>query len=225
MGPILRRAREASRPRLELVPDPPAAAALALLPGSFDPITLGHEALAREAAARVGAVALVYSVRTLPKERSAIPALLSEEERVNVLAAFCANRGRHVLGVASRGLLTEQVLAASERFPDAELWLIMGSDKVMQVLDPAWYRDRDAELDALFRKAGVLYAERAGHEGRVRRVLSRPPNRRWRDRFEPLTLPRDVIAVSSSLVRELVRMGDPAAHLVPPEARPAIRAR
>ena len=224
LEPLLRDLREESRPRLELVPEPGAMPALAMLAGSFDPITVGHEALAREAVARVGSVALVYSARTLPKDQPANAALLSEEDRLNVLAAFCESRADHVLGLASHGLLSEQVLAASERFPNAELWLVMGSDKVLQVLDPAWYRDRDGELGELFAKARVLYAERAGHEGRVRRVLSRPDNRRWRDRFERMRLPGDVVAVSSRLVRELVRKGEAVSHLVPAEVRAALRA-
>src|SRR5207237_3714278 len=137
-------ARGATRPRLDLVPDPGPMRTLALLAGSFDPITVAHEALSREAAVRVRLVALVYSVRTLPKEAPGPPPLLSEVARLEVLQRFCAARPGHVLGVASHGLLAEQADAAAARFPRTELWLVMGSDKVLQLLHPKWYGDRDA---------------------------------------------------------------------------------
>ena len=220
---LVRRARHAVRPRLDLLPDPGPLRSLAILSGSFDPITVGHEALAREAVARAGMVALVYSVRTLPKERSDPPSLLNEEARLEVLERFCAARPAHALGVASHGLLWEQVEAAAQRFPDADLWLVMGSDKVLQLLDPKWYDDRNAVLRDLFAKARVLYGDRAGQEGRVEAVLRLAPNRTWSDRVERILLPPEVASVSSRVVRELLRRGEVVDELLPPEARAALR--
>jgi nicotinic acid mononucleotide adenylyltransferase len=224
LRPLLERVRAARRPCLELVPDPGAVGSLAMLAGSFDPITVGHEALAREALWRSEAVALVYSVRTLPKEGPGPPPLLHERARLHVLARFCAARPGHVIGLASHGLLAEQVDAAAELLPEARLWSVMGSDKLLQVLDPKWYADPDEALTRLFSKAGVLYADRKGDEGRVEAALPPDGYRAWRDRVEKVAVPPDVVSVSSRLVREMIRKGEAVDHLIPAEAREAVHA-
>jgi nicotinamide-nucleotide adenylyltransferase len=216
--------RRAGRPTLLVVPDPGPVRSAALLSGSFDPLTVAHAALAEWAAALVEAVVLVYALDTLPKEGAAAPPLLSVSERLEVLRRYCRPDERRFLGLASHGLLADQAEAAAERFPGAELWLVVGSDKVLQLFDPRWYEDREAALERLFSRARLLYADRAGAEGAVREILARQENRRWRDRVVPLEPFRGVAAISSRMVRELVRSGEGVEALVPPEAREAVAA-
>jgi nicotinic acid mononucleotide adenylyltransferase len=204
----------------------PAAAAdpgsVALLSGSFDPITIGHAALAEAAADRADLILLVYSVRTLPKEgpASAAAPLLSEGDRLRALEAFVESRERVIPALASHGLLAEQAEAARRRFPAASLFLVMGSDKALQVLDPKWYGDRDEVLARLFDRAVLLYADRTGHEGVVEERLAQPENVRWQSSFERLDVPPDVAEVSSRDVRERLSRGEDVSSLVPPEALP-----
>jgi cytidyltransferase-like protein len=220
--PLIREAERATRSVLLVTPEPSSAGRVALLPGSFDPITVAHATLAEQAAARADLVVLVYAVRTLPKEGGGPPPLLSPQERLRVLRQFADPRSGHTVGVASRGLLAEQVAAASDRFPGARLWVVMGSDKALQLLDPKWYEDRDASLSALFERAGVLYAERAGQEGVVQAALRRAENRAWRDLFERLDLDPAVAAISSRAVRERLLAGDDVRSLVPEAAHEAV---
>jgi nicotinamide-nucleotide adenylyltransferase len=212
--------RRTERPTLLV----PAAAsdprAVALLSGSFDPITVGHAALADAAADRADLVLLVYSVRTLPKEGPASSPLLSDRDRLRALEAFAQSRPRVLPALASHGLLAEQGEAARRRFPAARLFLVMGSDKALQVLDPKWYRDREEVLTRLFDHAVVLYADRSGHEGAVGERLARPENAPWRSSFERLDVPPDVAEVSSREVRERLSWGEDVSALVPPEVRP-----
>jgi nicotinamide-nucleotide adenylyltransferase len=218
--------RWAERPTLVVLPEPGPVARVALLPGSFDPLTVGHAALA-EAAHRDGAdlVVLLYSVRTLPKEGPAAPPLLPEEERVAALERYREGRGWLAVGLCSHGLLSEQVEAAARRFPSSELWVLAGSDKVVQLFDPRWYADRDRALAGLFGRAAVRYAVRAGDEGRVEELLARPENRRWEDRLAPLPVPPEVAGVSSRAVRERLRAGGDVRELVPPEVLPFLPGR
>jgi nicotinamide-nucleotide adenylyltransferase len=221
---ILERLRKLDRPSLVVRPEPDwAPGSVALLSGSFDPVTVAHVALAEAASRLVDLVVLVYSVRTLPKEGPVPPPLLSEEERLEAVERVCAARG-FALGLCSRGLLADQVVAAAERFPGAALWLVAGSDKVLQLLDPRWYADRDRALEELFSRAGVLYAVRAGDEGRVEEALRRQENERWRGRFRRLDVAPAVAAVSSREVRERVARGEDPRDLVPPEAWPLLPA-
>jgi nicotinamide-nucleotide adenylyltransferase len=199
-------------------------ASIALLPGSFDPLTVGHAAMARAAAEQAALVVLVYSVRTLPKEGSALPPLLGETERLIALARFCAARGYSV-GLCSHGLLVEQVEAAEEGFPGSELILVVGSDKLLQVLDPRWYDDVEAALTGLFDRASVALAMRAGDGEAVVQELANPAIARWVSRIRPLDVPPDVAAVSSRDVRERIARGEIVSELVPEEFLEALRPR
>jgi nicotinic acid mononucleotide adenylyltransferase len=217
----LERLRVTEKPTLVLIHEPPKPpASVALLSGSFDPMTVAHGALAEAASRLVDLVLLVYSARTLPKDGAAPPALLPEVDRLRALGRFCETHPGTAAGFCSHGLLADQVLAARERFPTQDLFMTMGSDKVLQLLHPSWYEDRDRTLEGLFREAAVLYADRAGEEGAVEAALRRTENARWADRFTRLDVPTRVAAVSSSRIRELIEAGTDPSGLVVEESRP-----
>jgi nicotinic acid mononucleotide adenylyltransferase len=221
--------RRPGPPRLEvLLPGEigsPGPAVVGLLSGSFDPPTIAHRALAR-GLVEMGCelVLLVWSVRTLPKERAPggdpSPPLLDTAARIECLAALAGSpQAGPGLGVAlsSHGLIAEQAEAAAHRFPGARLVAGMGSDKVLQLLDPRWYEDRTPALDRLTALATVAYAARAGEEELVRAALADPANARWRWAFGSLGCDPAVAAVSSREVRTRLRAGEDVSDLVPPE--------
>jgi nicotinamide-nucleotide adenylyltransferase len=224
----LERMRAAEAPAMEPVTGWPRASprSVALLSGSFDPVTVGHVALAEASLATSDVAVFVYSVRTLPKDGTSAghAPLLPERDRVRALVRVCERDGRFAAAVCSRGLLTEQVEAASGAFPNAALSVIVGSDKLIQLFDPRWYADRDAAVSALLSRARVRYGVRAGDEEAVRALLAGTDARPWLDRLEPLDVPPDVAAVSSSRVRELIRSGADVTALVPVEVRPILSA-
>lgn len=217
----LGRASRPGPPRLEVVgPGPGTVSALGLVPGSFDPMTIAHAALVEALAA--DAVLLVYSPATLPKEAgpggSSSEALLEPEERVASLLAYARRRPAVGIALCSHGLYADQAGAAAAAFPRARLVFGMGSDKVLQLLDPAWYEDRDAALERLFSLADVAYALRRGDGERVAAALAGEP--RWAGGLRALELPLDMAAVSSRTVRAAVRRGADVSPLVPEEVRP-----
>ena len=210
-------------PRLEVFPEPGVQpASIGLLAGSFDPITVAHAAMANAAAEQVELVVLVYSVRTLPKEPGALPPLLPEEDRVAALERFCQGRRGLAVGVCSHGLLADQADAAADRFPGSRIFLVIGSDKLLQLLDPSWYEDPQTTLDRLFVRAEVLFAMRAGDEEAVAETLRRPENLARRERIARLDVPSAVTAISSRRVRDLLRRGEDVEGLVPEEVRPLL---
>jgi len=220
--------RSSDIPRLVLWPEDAngasgrAAGSVALLSGSFDPVTVAHEALARAGTGSADLVVLMYSVRTLPKELETAGALFTEDERLEVLERFCAARPKLALGLCSHGLLVDQVRAARSRFPGAELTVLLGSDKLIQLFEPHWYGDRDEALGALFDAAAVRYALRRGDEDAVASVLEEAARAGWVDPIERLEVDPAVAAVASREVRERARSGAPVEALVPPEARDGI---
>jgi len=220
--PLLEELRSAVAPTLAVRPEPDVPpGSVALLAGSFDPITVGHAAMAEAVREDTELVVLVYSVRTLPKEGEPGAPLLSEPERLAWLERFRQGRARVAIGVSSHGLLADQVLAATERFPGAALSLVVGSDKLLQLLDPNWYEDVDATLARLFERARILYTTRAG-EGRAIEDALAALDERWRSRIEPLAVPPGIAAVASRHVRDGLRRGEDVASLVPEEVRPLL---
>jgi nicotinate-nucleotide adenylyltransferase len=219
---VLQALRTSERPRLVLWPESePAPPSVALLAGSFDPITVAHMAMARAARADAGLVVLVYAVATLPKEPGTPGPLLTERQRIRIVAEVCAAHPGLALGLCSHGLLADQVAAAGERFPGARLAVVLGSDKLVQLFDPGWYDDRDASLAALFAAAEVRYSVRDGADPAP--ALAEAGALGLAGRIRPLDVDPAIAAVSSREVRELVRAGGDVAGLVPPEALPAVR--
>lgn len=220
---ILAGLRPGGRPRLVVWPDSDGApASVALLSGSFDPVTNAHLELARAAREHADLAVLTYSVRTLPKEPGAAGPLLTEDERLRVLADVCAARPGLAVGLCSHGLLADQVAAATDRFPGARISVILGTDKLAQLFDPVWYEDREATLGALFAAADLRYAVRAGEDAAA--ALSAAAELGHAGRIGPLDVEPGIAAVSSRMVRALVRSGRDVAGLVPPEALDAVRA-
>jgi hypothetical protein len=125
----------------------------ACYPGSFDPPTVAHLAIAEHALHYADHVDWVVSRVALGKEQVEVPAL---HDRVAVLEAVAASRPW--LGV----VVTEhRLLVDIARGYDV---LVVGADKWAQVQDPSWYgsvAERDSALEALPR---VLVVPRPGYD-------------------------------------------------------------
>jgi nicotinic acid mononucleotide adenylyltransferase len=152
--------------------------AVGVYPGSFDPPTVAHLAIA-EAAWRQGPldrVDLVVSTTPLGKPEPSAPTLA---DRVSVLEAI--SRSRPWLGVR---VTMDQLLADIAAAYDV---LVLGADKWAQVVDPAWYGSEEARDAAVARLPRLLVAARP--------PFSRPP-------AEQLTIPEAHLAVSSTAARQ-----------------------
>lgn len=229
IGRALARAREPGPPRLEVLwpYSPGSPSRVGLVPGSFDPMTVAHAALAQALKRTCDLVLLLYSPATLPKEPAPGgepgPAILSPSDRVASLLAYVRHREGMGVALCSHGLYADQADAARAAFPEAELVFGAGSDKLAQLMDPAWYGERehrDAALQRLFSLARVSYAVREGEEERVVRALEEAG--KWRDRIEKLVFPAALAGISSRSVRERLARGDDVSGLVPPEILPFV---
>jgi hypothetical protein len=171
-------------------------------------------------------VLLVWSPATLPKEAGpgGAPAapLFEPEERIASLLAYGAARLNVAVALCSHGLYSDQAEAAAAAFPGARLVFGLGSDKLRQLFDPRWYRDRDAALARLFAVADVAYAVRAGDEAAVGELLAGED--RWRPRLRRLHLDPVVAGVSSRSVRRDLRRGADVTALVPDQVLPFVLA-
>jgi hypothetical protein len=89
-------------------------------------------------------------------------------------------------------------------------------DKLIQIFDPHYYRDREAALRVLLTEAQLLVAMR-GDLGMndLEALLSRSENEPYRDRVFPLSVPSNLKGVSSSALRAAVVGGEAARGEVP----------
>ncbi len=123
-------------------------------PGSFNPPTVAHLAVARAAVAAGGLerVDLVLSRRALGKGEVSVPTL---DDRLALLAEVAATRPWLGVAVTDRQLIVDVA--------DGYDAVVLGADKWHQVVDPAWYGGSAAARDdAVARLPRVLVAPRAG---------------------------------------------------------------
>ena len=130
-------------------------ARVGVFPGSFNPPTVAHLAVARAALEQGGLdrVDLAVSDSALGKETAGGPSAADREELLHRVAA-----GRPWLGT----LRTPHQLVAD--IADGYDAVVMGADKWAQVRDPAWYGGSvEARDAAVSRLPAVLVAPRHGH--------------------------------------------------------------
>lgn len=198
-------------PRLVALRGAPAFGSLAVFPGSFNPPTSAHLLLA-ERARREGyaCVLFVLARNTIGKEASG----MIPEDRLLALR-FIAQRAGMGVAVCSSGLYVDMADAAAMLYPGTEVAFLIGSDKVTQIFDPAYYTDRDDALDALFARTRLVVAPRTEDGKVVDEILARPENHRFADRVSVLPLHPAVSDLSSTRVRGLLQSGAEPTGLVP----------
>ena len=117
---------------------------LGVYPGSFNPPTIGHLAIAQAARVQRGLdrIDLAVSRVALGKERTEVPAF---EDRISVLEASVANIDGVEVVVTHHQLLVDIAQGYDV--------VVMGADKWAQVQDPAFYEDsveaRDRAVETL----------------------------------------------------------------------------
>lgn len=121
--------------------------AVGAYPGSFDPPTMAHLAIAESAvhACSLTRVDLILSEEALGKEHAAHARLA---DRIEVLRAMAATRPWLGVAVTGAKLLVD--------IADGYDVIVMGADKWAQVVDPAWYGGSDQHRDAALGRLPLL---------------------------------------------------------------------
>jgi nicotinamide-nucleotide adenylyltransferase len=193
-----------------------------VFPGSFNPPTVAHLAMLRQArrfANRQGGHWQLYaalSKQIVDKEAIERLTLL---DRVVLLDGILHQQVKHSgILLLNRGLYVEQAEGIRAAFPRVRrLSFLLGFDKIVQILDPRYYTDRDAALRELLHEAHLLVAPR-GAEGQaeLRELLARPENRPFAHAIHPLPLAAAYREISSTQARQSAESG---LSVLPEEAR------
>jgi len=192
-----------------------------VFPGSFNPPTKAHIALLKQARqyTRQHAPTHLYvaiSKHIVDKEKVERALLL---DRIMLLETVLHHHLRQTgIMLFNRGLYVEQAEAVQRSFPKVKkLFFLIGYDKIVQILDPRYYDDRDTALKELFSLAEVLVVPRAGFGPKeLEELLHKPENEPFTRYIHPLPFSTTYRNMSSSRIRE---HPDEYMHDLPPEVR------
>jgi nicotinamide-nucleotide adenylyltransferase len=231
---LLDRLHPEEQPEAVIAPQSPAPRGeIIVFPGSFNPPTKAHLALMKQArqwasqrnrqegrSNRTVQLFAAMSKLTVDKEHVERPLLL---DRIVLLEKLLKHHlPRTGVMLFNRGLYVEQAEAVHSCFPKVkQLYFLIGYDKIVQILDPHYYTNRDAALRDLFALAELLVAPRAEYGPQaLTELLQQPDNQSFAQNIHPLPFSDAYRNVSSTHIRQ-----QPGAyrHDVPQEVRRFMR--
>ena len=222
------------QPKALIVPKSPTPhGEIIVFPGSFNPPTIAHLALMKQAQQfalqrkrqegkdnRTVRLFAAMSKLTVDKEHVERPLLL---DRIVLLDDLLKRRLPHTgVMLFNRGLYVEQAEAVHTCFPKVRrLYFLIGYDKIVQILDPHYYTNRDAALRDLFALAELLVAPRADFGPQaLAELLQQPDNQPFARYIHSLPFSDAYRNVSSTRIRQ--HLGA-YVHNVPYEVRRFMR--
>jgi nicotinamide-nucleotide adenylyltransferase len=222
------------KPQAFIVPgSPQPRGTIIVFPGSFNPPTIAHLALLKQArefalhhtlpetnTSKTVQVYAAMSRHIVDKEHVERPLVL---DRIMLLQMILQ---RHLPGAGimlfNRGLYVEQAEAVRTSFPEVErLFFLIGFDKIVQILDPRYYDNRDAALNELFKLAELLVAPRGGADADdLTDLLRQAQNQPFAQYIHALPFDPAYRDISSTRIRQ---QADEYSHDVPEEVQRFIR--
>lgn len=185
------------------------AASLAVFPGTFNPVTVAHRALAEAALGQADEVLLVLP-RTFPhKEYSGA----SFDDRAGMLCALAARMDRVSVASSEKGLFVDIASECRQAYgSQVSLAFLCGRDAAERIAN--WDYGRPGAFAEMLRQFSLLVAARQGEYA--------PPDA-YRHAVRKLELAATLDAISATEVRQRIAKGEPWEHLVPPEIREQAR--
>ena len=177
---------------------------LALLPGSFHPITTAHIELARAALQWAERVLFVLP-RSFPHKSYDRVTLSDRLELIRT----AIDDPRMLAAVTEGGLFIEMVRECRQRLPGLEkIYVVCGRDAAERIV--SWDYDGVEPIDEQFQEYELLVAARNGEY--------RPPDH-LASRIHTMPLGHGVEEVSATALREKIRQGGDWEHYTPPAIR------
>jgi nicotinate-nucleotide adenylyltransferase len=181
---------------------------LGILPGTFNPPTRAHVALARAALQHVDEVLFVLP-RVFPHKAYAGA---SFADRMEMLRLAIADEPRFHVAATGRGLFIEIARECREIYGGVALAFLCGRDAAERIVN--WDYGEPGAFRGMLEVFELLVASRGGE-------YSPPPA--LAARIHPLLLDSDYDDVSATAVRDRIARGEPWEELVPAPIVPAVR--
>jgi nicotinic acid mononucleotide adenylyltransferase len=198
---------------------------LLVFPASFNPPTLAHLALVREAMRKKSYDELLVLLDGRAMDKRLTGAGL--EERLAMLDMLFRRSPEVSIGLSNQGLFVDKLKPLNGLYPSlSAITFLVGFDTLVRVMDAKYYRNPKRSLNRLFKTGRFLVANRADGDGAAFRVFFETEDHRsYREKVAFLRLPRRYAFVSASLIRDRLRAGQPVDGLLPAALKPFIRIR
>jgi nicotinamide-nucleotide amidase len=199
------------------------AGRLGIFPASFNPPTMAHVALVREARkeGRLDEILILLDIQAMDKEACEA----KFEHRLTMVKRVFGRDPKISIGLSSGGLFLQKLKPLGEYYPSSvEIFFIVGFDTILRVMDGKYYRNRKGSLSKLFCQSRFIVANRGDQEkAAFLRLFNQPDNLKYRDKLSFFTLSPKFSTLSSSLIREGIRRRLPVDEWIPAPALRFIR--
>jgi len=196
---------------------------LGIFPASFNPPTLAHLALIKEAMkqGKLDEILILLDIQAMDKA----PVGAAVEDRLTLLKKAFGRDPKVSIGLSNRGLFLEKIKPLRKYYPaPISFFFIVGFDTIVRVLDKKYYQNRSRSLDALFSQCQFLVANRGEYQERALEILFRRREiKAYKETVSFITVPERFSSVSSTLVREKMRKGQSINGLVPASIHQVIK--
>jgi nicotinamide-nucleotide amidase len=180
---------------------------LLVFPASFNPPTLAHLALIREAMKKKSydEVLVLLDGRAMDKRLTGA----GLEERLAMLDMLFRRSPEVSIGLSNQGLFVDKLKPLNRHYSSlSAITFLVGFDTLVRVMDPKYYRNPKRSLARLFRESRFLAANRAeGGRAALCAFLEVAERRPFREKVSFIDLPRRYAFISSSLIRDRLRTG------------------
>lgn len=178
--------------------------------GSFDPVHNGHINAAKNFMEELSLDKIIIVPAYCSPFKKGL-AVTPSQHRLNMCnIAFGNTEGFEVSDIeilrADEGYMSDTVAQIREQYPDAELFLLLGSDQLL--IFQKWYAWSKITDEATVAAAARTWDDDAAMEAAAAVLRSYGA--------EVIIVPIDVKELSSTDVREAVRRGDDISAMVPP---------
>ncbi|HJY85047.1 MAG TPA: hypothetical protein VKK81_28685 [Candidatus Binatia bacterium] len=189
-----------------------------ILCGSFNPLTLAHTQLAERAREMYQLDRVFFTLAKVTVDKERVTGL-GLEDRLLLLSLYAQRHDYAGVALVNRGLYFEQAQAFRSLLgAQVELNFVVGMDKLLQILDPHYYQDRDAALHQLFAFASLIVANRGDlAQEACHQLLAQPENQLYRSQVRFCPLPLTLADLSATAVRNRLAAGKAVDETVPAE--------
>ena len=182
--------------------------------GTFNPPHLGHMAAAKAAVAALGLDKLLLIPAAIPPHKALPSGTPAQEHRLAMVEKWADVMGGHVevsaleLEREGKSYTSDTLRAIRQTYPDAELWLLMGTDMFLTL--HLWH-----EPEVILSLAGICAFGRTEQDGEA---LFAPQREHLQKNFDAkittITLP-GLVDISSTRLREQLENGGGGQYLLP----------
>jgi len=230
LQPILESLTKSDRPKLGFILRAPnrisqAGQKLGVFSGSFNPPTVAHVRICEHAQRQLGLHEILLLLAIVNVDKTQFD--FSLQERVEMMLTVAQERSDWSVALCSHGRFVEKAKAVAEAYPEGtEVWFIVGHDTLVRIFEPRFYSDMPMHqaLENFFEFALLAVFPRGyADERAISEFLSRDEVRPFADKIAVLPSEPSLLWVSSTLVRQKLKRGEPVSELVPPSVLKFLR--